>query len=151
LAAGKLCKRTLVIRIAPRSCCLLHRCTAALLLLITSATPHHSTPLHTPSPFCDHPLPTYNSTHIQQTYRRRHALQVQGRAPLREAQGRGRAHSPEVQRPHSRTSACSSLRQEQPADSNRLFARRLRSPISRPSTRRSTWFPPISLSASLST
>jgi hypothetical protein len=60
LAAGKLCKRTLVIRIAPRSCCLLHRCTAALLLLITSATPHHSTHLSETTHFQPTTQPIYS-------------------------------------------------------------------------------------------
>lgn len=57
---------------------------------LTKLPPAHSTHSHT--------LPI-TLTHIQD------AFQVQGRAPVREAQGRGGAHSPEVQRPHSRTFA----------------------------------------------
>ena len=53
MVAGKLCKRTLVIRIAPRSL-------LPASPLHSSYNLSHATPLHTP--FCDHPLPTYYST-----------------------------------------------------------------------------------------
>ena len=53
------------------------------------------------APFDRHEPPHIQTRHAVDT--RSHAFQVQGRAPLREAQGRGRAHPPEVRRPYSRT------------------------------------------------
>lgn len=99
-------------------------------------------------------LSTRTTPQLTQLNTNRHyAFQVQGRARICEAQGRGRAYPRKVQRPHSSKHPLRSVytRDGQAKSSSRSSARRLRSPRLPPSTRRSISSQPISPSASLST